>query len=676
MSFSTDHAQLQRQLYLLGYAQPLPPDGMQLVSVLLKDMQAALDHIKALEQDHTRLERGERTSRATSDKTKAEVQALRTENNSLRAEVLALTRDADRAKREARAESYKWNKALDDVRMANLRLRAEAADTSRKLDDCRKRAEQLISTRDPAGRIPRMSLSRPLSEAQLRTHVGEVRPAPAVVDLVDLSARRITVLEEEVGILEAKLQHSQSELRAAETDIKERDLEITRLNNQCDQPRAALAAGADADSASAERLGDQVDYLHERAEALERENAELRDQFKREKDELHRRWVASENSRVQMSAESAEPAAALPASAETEASGAADRVQAELANTRSLYAQTRDQLQDQHRAAARAQAEAEAAQQRLRDELADLRQASKAEIDSLKASLAQMPDYQRSADTQRQRIADLEQQTASLTATAESARQAHAAETAALKQQLRDAQALQSQAKGTLAAYERLVEQHKKLDRSLKQAVADVAQWRAKLDDREHKVQDLGRRAEEYRLSYKQASSELRTVRRTLDTYAQDMATLRDARDHLQRESDRMAEELEQLARIRAAVEMSKDDYKRQLSKALAENEAHRSLVKHLQAERGALRVQVKAQFHLAQRLEQRLEAVDPTYAADPGTESPSVSSGAAYHPAPHHRDYRLSRSSSAAHSARSFQQPHHDEPSREMSTSSSISMP
>ncbi|KAJ2807535.1 hypothetical protein H4S07_003572, partial [Coemansia furcata] len=118
-----------------------------------------------------------------------------------------------------------------------------------------------------------------------------------------------------------------------------------------------------------------------------------------------------------------------------------------------------------------------------------------------------------------------------------------------------------------------------------------------------------------------------------------DLDSLREAHANHQREVARLGGELEQALRMRQAVEMSKDEYKAGLTKALAENETHRSLVAHLQAERSALRVQIKAQFHLSQRLEQRLETLDPSHSADVTLA----------HPLP------LSRSSSAAHSSRSF---------------------
>ncbi|KAJ1719125.1 hypothetical protein LPJ61_006378, partial [Coemansia biformis] len=70
----------------------------------------------------------------------------------------------------------------------------------------------------------------------------------------------------------------------------------------------------------------------------------------------------------------------------------------------------------------------------------------------------------------------------------------------------------------------------------------------------------------------------------------------------------------------------------------------------------------VKAQFHLSQRLEQRLEALDPSYAHEPLV--PEASSSTLNLPrlptAPHHRSHHhpraASRSSSAAHSSRSFE--------------------
>ncbi|KAJ2680328.1 hypothetical protein GGH99_005424 [Coemansia sp. RSA 1285] len=536
---SSEAGQIQRQLYLLGYSLPLPTDGAPLVAMLLKDMQAALDRVKELEDANVKLEREDRTSRAAGAKSKAEQHALRTENNSLRAEVLNYTRELDRIDRDAREKEYAQSKRLDDLRMANLQAKAELAETQRRLGECQKRAEELVSAKDPRGRIARIAMSSALSGASSARHQrgSPDRPPQAIVDLVDLSSRRIGALEKEIEYLETKLQSTAGELRSAQMEVKERDLELLRVNAEYEKrgPDAALLGQGS--------LNDQVDYLHERVEALERENREVRAQSAKERDDLHRRWINTENERVRLATE-AEAAAAshtqAPAPAPAPAKEAApapsaspspsksaemDRLRTECANIKSLYSQTRDQLQEL------------------------LRQARKPS-----------PTQNGSGD---------------------------------------------------------LVSQLRKLDASLKQAVDEVSEWRAKADDQEHRISDLTRQTNEYRLQHDQSSAELRACRLTLDGYANDLETLRGAQTNSQREADRLGDELAQAVRLRQAVELSKDDYKRQLTRALGESEGHRSLVAHLQAERDALRVQVNAQFHLSQRLEQRLAALEKLPSAD-----------------------------------------------------------
>ncbi|KAJ2743597.1 hypothetical protein GGI20_003633 [Coemansia sp. BCRC 34301] len=603
MSFSTDHAQLQRQLYLLGYSHALPADGVQLAGALLKDLQSSLDRVKELEAGSVRLERDERTARVERDKAKSEVQALRAENNALRVEVLGHAREADRARREARTESYRLAKAADDLRMANLQLKAESAERLRMLSDCQKKAEDRLSEYDPRGKIPRMSVSGartpppppPPSATAALLPVAQ----PAIVDLVDLSSRRIAALEREIADLENALSASGSALRAAQLDAKARDLEISRLHSvHKDAPSAS------GDSTEVPRLVDQVDYLHERAEALERTARDREDQFAREKDELLKRWVAAENERASLAANP------------PPGSGGSDdleRVRTECANIKSLYAQTRDQLQALLR-------EGNAEQRLAIDQARRAEEASQASVRELKQQLAAMPDYREQADARGKQLSALEERIGT-----------YEAQVASLSDQL-------SRKTESQASYDSLVEQHRTLDKSLRQAVAEVGEWRAKADDREHRVGELTRRADEYKLLYRQASSELVACKKTLAAYTDDLATLRESHRQDQKEVGRLSAELDQALRLRQAVEMSKDEYKAGLAKALAESEAHRSLVAHLQAERSALRVQVKAQFHLSQRLEQRLETLDPTHSLSQSVGRP------------------LSRSSSAAHSSRSFQ--------------------
>ncbi|KAJ2398991.1 hypothetical protein GGI23_002918 [Coemansia sp. RSA 2559] len=484
--------------------------------MLLKDMQAALDRVKELEEANTKLEREDRTARASSARNKAELHALRTENNSLRAEVLNYTREVDRIEREAREKEYTQGKRLDDLRMANLQVKAELAETQRKLGECQKRVEEQMSAKDPRGRIARIAMSSTLSPSTFTNRRASAEQPQAIIDLVDLSSRRISALEKEIEYLEAKLQTSTAELRSAQMEVKERDLELLRVNAEYEKRGP--------DDIGQNSLGDQVDYLHERVEALERENRDLRTQSAKERDELHKRWIETENERVRLATEATaatKTTSPVPERSSSSNSTELERLRTECANIKSLYSQTRDQLQE-----------------------------------LLKR-------------TSRSSPADSQQPSSDL------------------------------------------ISQLRKLDSSLKQAVDEVGEWRAKADDREHTISDLTRQTNEYKMQFEQSSGELRACRMTLDGYSKDLDTLREAQANSQREADRLGDELAQAVRLRQAIEMSKDDYKRQLSKALGESEGHRSLVAHLQAERDALRVQVKAQFHLSQRLEQRLASLE-----------------------------------------------------------------
>ncbi|KAJ2910893.1 hypothetical protein GGI21_000382 [Coemansia aciculifera] len=619
MSIASDHAQLQRQLYLLGYSQTLPEDGVVLVSTLLKDLQTSLSRVKELESNCVRLERDERTSRLGHDKAKSELHVLRTENNTLRVQILQHTREQDKVRREARADQYRLSKVADDLRMANLQLKAENAERLRALGECQKRAEARMTETDPRGRIQRVTTSNrkipPSSSFSPSSKLPTTSSVqPAIVDLVDLSSRRISALEQEIGLLEDKLANCHSELKAAQMDVKERDLEILRLHSDYD--RITNTNPTD-NAASAPRLAEQVEYLHERAEALEREIKDQRDQFAREKEELQRRW-AHNSTTAHTEQQQQQPAVSSPTLTSDDD---VDRLRTECANIKSLYAQTRDQLQEL-----------------LRSGNAEQRQAvdkARAAEEASQAAIRELPELRKLSESRGKQIAALEDRL-------RAAETSYLAETSRLSEQVAQSSESASKYQALLTEFQQLVEQHRTLDKSLKQAVKEVGEWRAKADEREHRMSELGRRADEYKLLYRQTSSELGTCKRTLEAFTSDLATLRDSHANDQREVERLSGELQQALRMRQAVEMSKDEYKAGLAKALAENEAHRSLVAHLQAERSALRVQVKAQFHLSQRLEQRLESLDPT------TSNDSTGSALA-HPLP------LSRSSSAAHSSRSF---------------------
>lgn len=720
MSIASDHSQLQRQLYLLGYSHTLPEEGVNLVGTLLKDMQAALDRVKELEQINLRLEREERTSRAGGDKYRTELLALRKDNNGLRTELLNHTREVEKIRRESRTQSYQWSKQLDDLKMANLQIKAEGAENLRMLDECQKKLEAKLADQDPVGRVPRIKMTtQQVDTSRFQRPANQLpEPQPAIIDLVDLSTRRIHALEEEVSTLDSKIQATTAELKATQMEVKERDLEIMRLQTECDK----MGGGSHTDNGTDQvtRLNDQIDYLHERAETLEREAKENSEQFAREKEELRRRLMGAENERVrlsddvddaplpdewrqplqrirelavqlaQTSSTNRERVKAIqdqlngelqrmqttdtPVGDNNNSSMDLERLRAECANIKSLYSQTRDQLQELLKSG---NTEAKQSQEQAKK----TEEALQTKLDTLTSQLNKMPDYKELAKTRQQQIERLEKEVSAIHRDQNETLAAQAKEATQLSKKLKQAQAAleqsqksassrQSQYDGTLAEYQQLIEQHKKLDRSLKQAVSEVSQWRSKVSDREHRLGEVSRRLDEYRLAHKQTGAELRACRKTLESYNNDLATLRDAHDNDQREVERAREELQQAIRLKRAIEMAKDDYKRQLAKALRENDSHRSLVSHLQAERSALRVQVKAQFHLSQRLEQRLESLDSTYIRgvdrDDNQDSllfsdPSISSlhlqddRHSLPPVPLKPQRTTSHSSSAAHSSRSF---------------------
>ncbi|KAJ1961569.1 hypothetical protein GGI12_003182, partial [Dipsacomyces acuminosporus] len=628
-------------------------------------------------------------------------------NNKFRMDILNYAKELDTIRREAKEDAYRLHKELDDLKLVNLKLKAEHGSTLKQLDNAKLRLEE-VAKGESLGKVS-SRISSPLQPSSGAFGRQPDRVPQAKIELVDLSSRRIAALEEEVSFMESKLDSIASQLRQRELEVEERNLEIARLNAQIDQNSAGNVTGSD----PIERLNDQVDYLQEKVEALEKENAEQRQRLAKEKEELHNRWINTENERVKLDeqvkelsfaiskqqpqkqpGDSAASSDQLPSPRSLSASSGAaarklldisevEQLRTENTNIKSLYNQTREQLQDLLRSGnaelKQAQKQATETQQRLQEEVdkhKDTITTLEAEVGSLKDQMDKTPEYQILAKEREKQISRLERKIAKLSNTLENEQQSNRQTVGDLTRQMEDIRSellhkgdiftdKESQYNQLLQEYNGLIEQHRKLDRNLKQAVQEVSEWRAKSDEKDYRLSDLTRKVDEYRLQHKQSSSELRALKRTLDNYTRDLNTLRDSHSNDQREIGRLYEELEQLGKLKKAIEMSKDDYKRQLAKSLDESDSHRSLISHLQSERNALRVQVKAQFHLSQRLEQRLEFLDPNYSASDqtlrasGTRS-SLSSASSHsrlsgdvYP-PRHRV--LSRSSSAAHSSRSFE--------------------
>ncbi|KAJ1951271.1 hypothetical protein EC988_004093 [Linderina pennispora] len=658
MNISNDPVQLQRQLYLLGYSQPLPADGAPLVSQLLADLQVSLSRVKELEAGQSLLERNDRVSRAGIEKHKADMHILRTENNQLRAEVLNYTKQLDDAQRSARQALHDANRQKDDVEIANLRLKAEHTRVMRQLDDTKKKLE--AATNDPVGRVSRISMSRPLKPASKIPVAKKLQPA---VEIVELSTQRIASLEEELGKSERKLESIESELSAAKLEISERDLEIMRLNNEY----AKLDVHGDEPEM---RLADQIEYLHERIETLEKENAKLKTDLESQQQQMQSRWMSTENDRSRLSGRLQE--------LQRSPSGRDDhsevqRLRTECENVKSLYAQTRDQLQELLRSGS---SEAKQTEQALQRQL-DRAQSRITQLES--EALSMQADLQPARDRTKQ-IAQLQKQLEQAVRSLESEQ----AEKREKTRELRRVQEMQRKAQkavdeqkaqysGTWNEYTELVKQHRELDRSLKQAMAEVGEQRAKADGMEHKLAETTRRLDEYRLRYKQAALELKASRQALEASTNDLASLRAVQASHEHKVEQVREEREQAEKLRRAVEMAKEEYKRRLSKALEEGERDKERARHLRAERDGLRVQVTAQLHLRQRLEQRLEMLDPDFAAEAAMSSEDLSLLERLGSGPRSSTGQSIRSSSRFSDS---QQAQHSISDHEIATISSISMP
>ncbi|ORX65893.1 hypothetical protein DL89DRAFT_260578 [Linderina pennispora] len=496
---------------------------------LLADLQVSLSRVKELEAGQSLLERNDRVSRAGIEKHKADIHILRTENNQLRAEVLNYTKQLDDAQRSARQALHDANRQKDDVEIANLRLKSEHARVMRQLDDTKKKLE--AATNDPASKIP---------------VAKKLQPA---VEIVELSTQRIASLEEELGKSERKLESIESELSAAKLEISERDLEIMRLNSEY----AKLDVHGDEPEM---RLADQIEYLHERIETLEKENRQAEGRL-------------------------GEPAAADAEQVDEhrERPHEVQRLRTECENVKSLYAQTRDQLQELLRSGS---SEAKQTEQALQRQL-DRAQSRITQLES--EALSMQADLQPARDRTKQ-IAQV----------AEAAGASSAERCSRKAQKAVDEQ--KAQYNGTWNEYTELVKQHRELDRSLKQAMAEVGEQRAKADGMEHKA-DRDHAAAGRRWSSKPAGKHWKPAQMTWPVCAQCKAS------HEHRVGQ-VREEREQAEKLRRAVEMAKEEYKRRLSKALEEGERDKERARHLRAERDGLRVQVTAQLHLRQRLEQR----------------------------------------------------------------------
>ncbi|KAJ1922284.1 hypothetical protein H4219_000146 [Mycoemilia scoparia] len=180
-----------------------------------------------------------------------------------------------------------------------------------------------------------------------------------------------------------------------------------------------------------------------------------------------------------------------------------------------------------------------------------------------------------------------------------------------LQEKISTAKDYQERYSQLVESYTKLTTEHEKLDHSLKNALMDVYKYQSQVVERDSQITTLEKSVEEYKVNCQNHSTELKSTKAELANITADLKTLRTYNEHDREERSRLGRELKEAHKLRKATELSKDEYKRLLSDALKEAQANRDLISQIRVERESLAVQLSAQLHRCQRLEQQLEMVE-----------------------------------------------------------------
>ncbi|KAJ1679055.1 hypothetical protein EV182_002816, partial [Spiromyces aspiralis] len=281
------YEQTRGRLLQLGYTDTFPEPALPLVQTLLSDLQAAVTKLKSLNSENERVMREDRTLRTENQIHKAKLRNLQQDNNSLRAEVLQATRQAEQSKRETGVKLRQMEAKIAEYQLQVIQLNSEKNKALNRCDEERRRIDVKLREiyRGQGGRVV-AKVSSELGERLLEPTVMP-RPESYVVNLIDLNERRIMALEKEIDLLEQKNQDISDQLESAQYQIEARDLEIQRLNVEVNNLREARTRPSVRHGSEREqRLEDQIDYLQEYNTSLEEKLRQQEAGFEAQKSEL------------------------------------------------------------------------------------------------------------------------------------------------------------------------------------------------------------------------------------------------------------------------------------------------------------------------------------------------------------------------------------------------------
>ncbi|XP_030047266.1 centrosomal protein of 135 kDa [Microcaecilia unicolor] len=278
---------LRKRLDQLGYRQPLGIESLPLVEKLFSDLVHTTESLRNAKLTAGKTEKENKNFDALLEPYKTENARVVRENNELHIELLKLKEESDRHIKDLKVTLRKLEHQTADLKFLNNQyihkirlLEKDSKAKSEKIQQLQEKNLQAV-VQTPGGKkrmIPfrrqRMQIDQPVPPSGIAAYPVPQPQDPYVTDLLQVADNRIQELQQDVAMLQDKLEVSEQELKHLSKQVEVRDCEIERLGIALDGGRSHDVISLEARTKSSEKLiahlNLQVEYLQQANQDLEK----------------------------------------------------------------------------------------------------------------------------------------------------------------------------------------------------------------------------------------------------------------------------------------------------------------------------------------------------------------------------------------------------------------------
>nr|XP_033800677.1 centrosomal protein of 135 kDa isoform X2 [Geotrypetes seraphini] len=278
---------LRKRLDQLGYRQLLGIESLPLVEKLFSDLVHTTESLRNAKLTAGKTEKESKNFDALLEPYKTENARLVRENNELHLELLKLKEDSDRHIKDLKALLRKLEHQTADLKFLNNQyihkirlLEKDSKAKSEKIQQLQEKNLQAV-VQTPGGKkrtIPfrrqRMQIDQTVPPSGIPAYPVPQPQDPYVTDLLQVADNRLQELQQDVAMLQDKLEVSERELKHLSKQVELRDTEIERLGLALDGGRSHDVISLEARTKSSEKLiahlNLQVEYLQQANQDLEK----------------------------------------------------------------------------------------------------------------------------------------------------------------------------------------------------------------------------------------------------------------------------------------------------------------------------------------------------------------------------------------------------------------------